>query len=176
MIIVGFPGIGKSSFAATHENFIDLDIDSVFGNNLHDHSWYGLYCNVASALSSQGYNVFVSSDREIRWSLNRTSEDVIAIVPSLQLKDQWIERLRSLSEDDSIRAKNKYSHIENHFERDVKEIMNECVCVVIDDIDDYSIEDLIRKGKVKVEIDNLLNGDLNESKLTEVKEFINKLY
>ena len=61
MIIIGFPGVGKSSVAnPTHTSkrftgYIDLE-----SNNFpKTDGWEDTYCKVALDLSQQGYDVFV---------------------------------------------------------------------------------------------------------------------
>lgn len=93
MIIVGYPCIGKSTYAASHR-FKTIDLES--SNFIKDGSWVESYCNVAIDLSKQDYDVFVSSHDAIRKQLVKSGyEFIFAIYPSLEIKDEWIERLHN---------------------------------------------------------------------------------
>lgn len=91
MIIVGYPCIGKSTYANSHGyNVIDLESS----NFIKDGSWVESYCNVAIDLSKHGYDVFVSSHDTVRKQLLKSGYELIfAIYPSLEIKGEWIERL-----------------------------------------------------------------------------------
>lgn len=93
MIIVGYPCIGKSTYANSHVyNVIDLESS----NFIKDGSWVESYCNVAVDLSKYGYDVFVSSHDAVRKQLLKSGYKLIfAIYPSLEIKDEWIKRLHS---------------------------------------------------------------------------------
>lgn len=117
MIIVGYHAIGKSSISGCHTHseklglarFIDLESDSFWVHRIggdhrdmrtilsRDGNWYLVYCNIAKRLSEQGFHVFMSSHKLVRETLRTGEFDGIpkAIVyPSIDLKDQWIERLQ----------------------------------------------------------------------------------
>lgn len=99
MIIIGYQGIGKSTLAARNLKYIDLESSNFWFDDpetkqrVRHSNWYEMYCNVAEDLSRQGYVVFVSSHQPVREKLSNSKEYVIACVPSLDLKDQWIEKL-----------------------------------------------------------------------------------
>lgn len=72
MIYSGYPGIGKSTIAGKY-NCIDLE-SSNFGK---ESGWEKIYCQVAKDLSDQGYNVFVSTRKQ----LDEMSVNWIAVIP-----------------------------------------------------------------------------------------------
>ena len=91
MIIVGYPCIGKSTYANSHWYSV-IDLES--SNFIKDGSWVESYCNVAIDLSKHGYDVFVSSHDAVRKQLLKGGHELIfAIYPSLEIKGEWIERL-----------------------------------------------------------------------------------
>ena len=91
MIIVGYPCIGKSTYAVSHK-YKAIDLES--SNFIKDGSWVESYCNVAIGLSEQGYDVFVSSHDDVRKQLLKSDyEYVFAIYPALDIKEEWLERL-----------------------------------------------------------------------------------
>lgn len=94
MIVIGYQGIGKSTLAGQNDHFIDLESSMFFIDGHRDREWYKIYCNIAEDLSKQGYIVFVSSHAEVRERLTFSSEDVIIVYPSLELKEEWIAKLR----------------------------------------------------------------------------------
>lgn len=97
MIIVGYPCIGKSTYANSHGYSVGYSvIDFESSNFIKDGSWVESYCNVAVDLSKHGYDVFVSSHDAVRKQLLKSGYKLIfAIYPSLEIKDEWIKRLHS---------------------------------------------------------------------------------
>lgn len=100
MIIVGYPGIGKTSYALEQDNTIDLDssfLNDDYGAKFED--WEEIYVKMAIELSKQGNDVFISAHKEVRnWLLwyrgNDDSFRVGLVYPSVNLKDEWIEKLK----------------------------------------------------------------------------------
>ncbi len=99
MIIIGYQGIGKSTLCKTSGlilRYIDLEsslMKDPMNNNKRWDNWAGIYCNVALSLSGQGYTVFVSSHKAVQDILAESKDEVIAIYPSKQTKDEWIKKL-----------------------------------------------------------------------------------
>lgn len=96
MIVIGYQGIGKTSFRAKHENCIDLEsglMKDPMNENKRWNNWAEIYCNIALSLSGQGYTVFVSSHKEVQDILAESDEDIVAIYPSTDIKNEWIEKL-----------------------------------------------------------------------------------
>lgn len=95
MIIVGYQGIGKSSISNSDTRCIDLESGNFFVDGKRPDDWYKYYVNIAKHLSEQGYTVFVSSHKVVRDELRATNaEDVAVCFPDINIKEQWIERLR----------------------------------------------------------------------------------
>jgi hypothetical protein len=90
MIIIGYPGIGKTTLANTDARYIDLE-SSLFG---HDRGWIHTYARVASNLSKQGYIVFVSAHGELQDELRGSKQRVVVIHPALELREDWTMKLR----------------------------------------------------------------------------------
>ena len=94
MIIIGYQGIGKSTLAG-QENFINLESSIFLHNSSCPDDWYVYYCQIADSLSKQGYTVFVSSREAVRNRLRKYSKEQLFIVcPSVDLKEEWIDRLK----------------------------------------------------------------------------------
>ena len=117
MIIVGYPGVGKSTAAKNDFRFIDLD--SCFWEK-KDPSWANSYCALATDLSKQGYYVLVSSHAEVRNRLIGSKERVVLCYPAPELKEAWIEKLRSRYESDrNSKTHNAWKRAADHFDDDI---------------------------------------------------------
>lgn len=135
MIIVGYPGIGKTSVCG-HNNIIDLEsyifhnsANSVNGNRY----WEETYCDVAMDLSNQGFTICVSSHEKVRLYLEdhqfKCIDPIILVYPHPSLMDKWIHRLEkryydSRHEDATphwIINKNyaAYEHVKENFALDI---------------------------------------------------------
>lgn len=94
MIIIGYPGIGKSSISNSDTRCIDLESSNFFVDDKRPDDWYKYYVQIAQHLSAQGYTVFVSSHKVVRDELKATNaEDVAVCFPNIDLKEQWLKRL-----------------------------------------------------------------------------------
>ena len=71
MIIVGYPGIGKSTLCQHRENCIDLE-SSCFDKS--NKKWYKDYCNVAVDLHKQGNIALVSNHESVYEELSSKNE------------------------------------------------------------------------------------------------------
>ena len=112
MIIIGYPGIGKSTLAGKDNKFIDLESKDFWVNKERAENWYIPYCQVAEHLSKQGYIVFTSSHQSVRdWFKCHGTQITVTCFPSLDLKDKWIEKLEK-----------RYN--ESHLEKDYKALLN----------------------------------------------------
>ena len=100
MIIIGFPGIGKSSVTRAYEGNTNTTgyIDLESSNFVKDDNWVKEYCDLAIDLELQGYNVFVSSHKDVREYLADKQDifpDIVEVFPAKELRDMWLNRLES---------------------------------------------------------------------------------
>jgi len=117
MIIMGYPGVGKTFAAKDDYRFIDLD----------SHEWKDIgkdwakhYCRLAENLSKQGYFVLVSTHPEVKNRLSVSREKVCLCYPSPYLKDQWIQRLYNRYQNlKNARTHNAWKRVSEHFDEDV---------------------------------------------------------
>lgn len=126
MIVIGFPGIGKTSISFGENKFVDLEsscfniIDPVTNKKVKPDNWEKLYVSVAYDLAKQGKYVCVSNHNlVIDEILDRKQKDsrldeypIVFVYPKKNLKDRWIERLTdrynsSVQIDKDIADKNK---------------------------------------------------------------------
>lgn len=107
IIVVGFPGIGKTSISFGKNNFVDLEsscfniVDPVTNKKTKPDNWEKLYVSVAYDLAKQGKYVCVSNHSLVIGELlDRRQQDsrldeypIVFVYPKKNLKDAWIERL-----------------------------------------------------------------------------------
>lgn len=132
-IYIGYQGIGKTSTSKEHLNYIDLESSSFkLEDGSRSKDWFKYYVNIAFSLALQGYNVFVSSHDLVRKHIaliNKIHNEVkvIAIYPSIKLKESWLERLNNRYKDNPT-TKNKiaYLYAVDNFDKNIKEIEVDC--------------------------------------------------
>lgn len=150
MIVIGYQGIGKSTLASRNLKYIDLESsnfwfdDAETKQRVRHSNWYEMYCNVAEDLSRQGYVVFVSSHQPVRERLLKSEEYVVACVPSLDLKEQWIEKLHIRFKESGLEKDYKaYMNALDRFTANITEIINSGFdALVINDMH-YDLRNLI---------------------------------
>ena len=122
MIYVGYPCIGKSSIAG-REDFIDLD-SSLFNDGTE--GWEERYVNVAIDLSNQGYNVFLSSHKQVRDTLKEKEISYTCVFPEMCLFDAWFdrcaERFKEHPTDKNLKA---LAHVARHYKEDIADLLDE---------------------------------------------------
>ena len=122
MILMGYPGVGKSTFCKKTPYAIDLE-SSLF------HDIFELYVDVALDLSRQNKLVMVSCHNEVYGLLLKKlkpSDSVGILFPSDMLKDRWIGKLK----DRYIRSKLKkderaYYRATTFYDSDILAIIND---------------------------------------------------
>ena len=125
MIIVGFPGIGKSWLASMSMMTIDLESSMMSVDGKRPDEWVKIYVNIAIDLSKQGKNVFVSSHKAVRDELEMRDEEALYIYPSLSLKDEWIAMLKRRYERTKLEKDLKaLNYMGEHYEEAVKDMMD----------------------------------------------------
>lgn len=152
MIIIGYQGVGKSTLANKKDKrYIDLESGNFFVNDKRDKNWYKVYINIAYHLSKQGYTVFVSSHKEVRNELKEVvkyhNEDVRIIYPSLDIKDEWINKLESRYNSSNLSKDYKaWKNAETMYKENIIDLMNEIEFkhIVIQTLD-YDLEKLVEE-------------------------------
>lgn len=145
MIISGYQGIGKSTLGGV-ANYIDLESGNFWVDGKRADDWYKAYCQIAEHLSYQGYVVFVSSHKPVREELENSEENVYVICPSLDLKDEWIEKLRNRYEETGLdKDYRALVNAEERYDENITELINGGLeCVIIDNMD-YSLPEMIMR-------------------------------
>lgn len=128
MIIIGFPGIGKSSVTRAYEGDTNTTgyIDLESSNFIKDENWVKEYCDLAIDLEFQGYNVFVSSHKKVREYLAERQgifPDIVEVFPAIYLYNEWMSRLLyRYSTNPSDKNYRAYKYMENNFHTAIEEM------------------------------------------------------
>jgi len=128
MIILGYPGIGKTTLALSQKDIIDLNYTPFKSDSEYD-AWETLYCQVAMSLAKSDKTVFVSCHDEVQSELNTEPYKKIRkyiIVPHISLKESWLKRITSpyykrygVDEDQHQRM---VERVRKYFEVDIKHL------------------------------------------------------
>ncbi len=144
MVIVGYQGIGKSTLAQNTIGYIDLESSNFWVDGQRSGDWHIVYCNIAEHLSNQGYDVFVSSHEVVRRELAKRDDlKKLIVCPSVELKDDWIEKLRlRFEEDKSDKNYKAFMNALDRYEENVQELLSEegFEIRVIDNIEYYLLD------------------------------------
>ena len=133
MIIIGFPGIGKSSVTRAYEGDTNTTgyIDLESSNFVKDDNWVKEYCDLAIDLELQGYKVFVSSHKKVREYLAEKQDvfsDIVEVFPSKEMRTEWLKKLEcrymNCKTDKNERA---LSYMRNNFDGAVDEMENDAI-------------------------------------------------
>ena len=126
MIIIGYPGVGKTSLAGRYRQYIDLEsshFNDAFG--LKPDGWFIPYCKVAEDLSEQGYRVFVSCHKEVQEYFSKSNEYVIVLYPTIELKEQWLDRVKKRFDNDpSMKNKKAMENVEKYWDMQINSLRN----------------------------------------------------
>ena len=116
-IIIGFPGVGKSTVAKDDTRFIDLESSTFMVDGQRSEDWYKIYVNVAIDLAKQ-YNVFISSHMAVQNYLATLNyNNVIMVYPDKSLKTVLLKRLSKRYESDpSDKNKRALDYMESNFD------------------------------------------------------------
>ena len=119
MIIIGYPGTGKTFASEFFKEAIDFDPRDFTDID------FGAYCKFAELLSRQGYIVMVTSHKEVRDILSNSDERVFVCYPSLESKEFIINDLKKRYMANKKEYNYKaYDRVLNHFEEDIEELAN----------------------------------------------------
>ena len=157
MIVIGFPGIGKSTLASNNDKFVDLESSYFKTPSVRNADWVIDYCKLAEILSRNGHVVFVSSHKAVIDYLAkmRTNEQIVCIFPSERIKEQWVKKLEDrymlTGLDKDYRA---FIRARDHYDDDVRDLYSNdeiTYKLVITDIN-YDLEEEIEKFLIVLDI------------------------
>lgn len=142
MIYVGYQGIGKSSISGKN-NCIDLESGNFWVDSKRIDDWYKIYVNIAEHLSNQGYKVFMSSHKVVREELNKRKIEFKVIMPSIFLKEKWIDKLQKRYDKSNLEKDYKaLMNAKECYEENIEDLLQENHIIQIQDIN-YDLKDLI---------------------------------
>ena len=124
MIIIGYPGVGKTSLAGRYNQYIDLESSNWNSpDNTKPDIWWWSYGKVAEDLSRQGYRVFVSCHPSVQKYFEESNEYVMVLYPSLELKEEWIKRVSDrYDRDRSMKNLAALNNVELYYDKQIKSL------------------------------------------------------
>ena len=153
LIILGYPGVGKSSAADPAEGIIDFE-SSLFKENgtSRNDDWCLTYVRQAISLANQGFIPLLSSHKEVRKALvdyakERGDNYVVTIAPVRWLRSAWLDRLeKRYAEDQASKNYAALVNAQDHFDEDVVSMASEPYFnhIYISDTDKYNLKQIIR--------------------------------
>ena len=122
MIIIGYPGVGKTSLAGRYNQYIDLESSNWNSpDNTKPDMWWWSYGKVAEDLSRQGYRVFVSCHPSVQKYFEESNEYVMVLYPSLELKEEWIKRVADRYDRDcSMKNLAALNNVELYYDNQIR--------------------------------------------------------
>ena len=133
MIIIGFPGIGKSSVTRAYDGDTNTTgyIDLESSNFVKDDNWVKEYCDLAIDLDLQGYNVFVSSHKAVREYLAEKQDvfpDIMEVFPSKEMCTEWLNRLElRYMKCKTTKNERALNYMRNNFDTAVDEMEHDAI-------------------------------------------------
>lgn len=149
-IICGYHGVSISASRFNNTRFINLESSSFFINGVRHEDWYKVYCRIAEKLSSQGFHVFVSSQKSVRdFLLNNSKEKLILVYPSKDIKRDWIIKLSNrYAKTKDQKDYEDFSDAVYHFDEQVEDLDNQkgFSKVVLKSANEYNLYTFILKA------------------------------
>ena len=126
MIIIGYPGVGKTSLAGRYNQYIDLESSNWNSpDNTKPDIWWWSYGKVAEDLSRQGYRVFVSCHPSVQKYFEESNEYVMVLYPSIELKEEWIKRVSDrYKRDNSMKNLAALNNVELYYDKQISSLNN----------------------------------------------------
>lgn len=151
LIVIGYQGIGKTSYAGQDSRCIDLESSSFKINGFRHEDWYITYCKLAINLAKQGYVVFTSSHRIVverfaRFYQNESGVNIVIVAPNQSLKEKWTKRLYDRYLKDPIdKNQTAWKDAEKNYESEIDWLIYESgLPIILLDRTDYLIDNVIQ--------------------------------
>ncbi len=152
LIMIGYPGIGKSSIAGK-ENCIDLESGNFWINNSRSPDWYIPYCQIALSLADQGFTVLTSSHRKVRttFELMPIPSNVGRIVifcPPTSMRSEWLKRLGDRYErTKSLKDLRALRNAVDNYCDNISEFYDSKMPIYNPDTINYDLMDYVKKAR-----------------------------
>ena len=106
LLVIGYPGIGKSTVVkSSSAKIIDFESSLFYINDKRQPDWYKVYAKQATELAKQGCVVLVSSHKTVRNELAKyipnSNFDIVTIAPAYHLEKEWTSKLQDRYKADS---------------------------------------------------------------------------
>jgi tRNA uridine 5-carbamoylmethylation protein Kti12 len=146
LIVLGYPGIGKSTVCKKLYNTIDFESSNFDLDGDKYDGWEAIYVAQAVSLAKQGFRVLISCHDRVQDILalyNQQNFRVVAIAPTIELKNLWVsklhdryfekENLKNLGiskshnqyfEKESLKNKKAYERALEHYSDDITKLMS----------------------------------------------------
>lgn len=151
-IYIGYPCVGKTTWAENLSGVIDLESSLFFANGERYHNWHKVAAKMALNFLKQGFDVFTTSHKDLCDELSYlvkngtlTTEEVYIIFPSPNLKEQWIEKIKQRYENTKLYTHRKaYENCCENFSEHIENMLSyDCFTQrMITDLD-YNLIELI---------------------------------
>ena len=127
-IIIGFPGVGKTTMCKDNLSYIDLESSAFMIDGERYENWYKEYVNIAIYLS-KNHNVFISSHDVVQDYLEKKLpifSNIIIVYPDKVLKEEWLKRLEYRYKTEDLCDKNKRAleYVEKNWDSCIEAIEN----------------------------------------------------
>lgn len=148
IILLGYPGVGKTTLAKESCLMTDLESSWFFVNGKRFEGWEEVYLTIATGLAIQGRLVLCPTHPAIRQGL-WSQEDFakILVYPALHLKEKWLERIQfRLRNDPSEKNLRALDRVFKFYDQDISDLKKDTHFLHIEiQSMDYSLSDGLRK-------------------------------
>lgn len=135
LVFCGYPCVGKSSIGGTSIQMPDggwtpvVDMEtSLMRTEDYERpeNWVQIYVNYVETLINQGINVFTSTHGAVREELKKRGIEYVNVMPSLNIKDYWLCKLRDRwKKDPSQKNLLAYERAMDYYDVDIKGLQEE---------------------------------------------------
>ena len=131
LIVIGYPGIGKSTVVkSSSAKIIDFESSLFYIDSKRQHDWYKIYAKQATELAKQGYMVLVSSHKEVRDEFAKyipnSAFDIVTIAPAYHLEKEWGEKLRARNKaNPTLKNSAAYTNVIEHYRENISDMASD---------------------------------------------------
>lgn len=132
MVFCGYPCIGKTSIGGSSiqmpdgrwQTIIDMETSLLRTDGYErPDNWVQIYVNYVEDLINQGINIFCSTHKAVRDELEKRNILYVNVMPSLNVKDWWLCKLRDRwKKDPSQKNLLAYERAMDYYDKDVGEL------------------------------------------------------
>lgn len=130
IVFCGYPCVGKTSIGGHYIHMPDnrwspiVDMETSLMRTEgweRPANWVQIYVNYVETLINQGINAFCSTHDVVRAELKKRNIGYVNVMPSLNIKDWWLIKLRDRwKKDPSQKNLLAYERAMEHYDEDIK--------------------------------------------------------